>query len=321
MAADPGKNNTPEGDSDQAKMKRVLIPALAVGLIVILAAVIAGITDQSGRKMSDGSDGTPDDPGLVLVESGVKYRDVKEGTGEPCPDGSKVKVNYKGWLTDGTVFDSNKDKSDKPVEFDLAGGPGPVLIRGWTVGIPGMKPGGIRKLVVYPEKGYGNQQKGKIPPNSVLIFEIELVSVTPGPRARRSPPPADLTKLADGTLPTASDPDLKPIGDKGLKYRDIKEGTGPEVTPGGSVKVDYIGWRLSDGKMFDSSWKPEGRPFDASTAGGVIRGWMEGIPGMKLGGIRKLVIPPDLAYGGTGAGDDIPPNATLVFEIELLQVK
>ena len=86
-----------------------------------------------------------------------------------------------------------------------------------------------------------------------------------------------------------------------------------------AVTVDYIGWR-TDGKMFDSSWKEGGKPFTTPLAR-VVQGWQQGIPGMKVGGIRKLVIPPDLAYGASGAGKDIPPNATLVFEVELLDVK
>jgi peptidylprolyl isomerase len=319
MASDQGKSNKPAGEPDRARMMRVLIPTVAIGVIVILAAVIAGLSDPNGARMSDGSNGTADDPGLKVIESGVKYRDLKEGNGDPCLEGGKVKVNYKGWLSDGMVFDSTKDRG--PAEFELAGaGAGPGVIRGWVVGIPGMKAGGIRKLVIYPEKAYGNQKQGKIPPNSTLIFEIELISVAKTPRPRRSPAPTDLTRLADGSLPSAFDGELKTL-DKGLKYRDIKVGDGPEVQKGSTAKVDYIGWTLSDGKMFDSSWKEGGRPFDANLAGGVIKGWMEGVPGMKEGGIRKLVIPPELAYGETGAGADIPPNATLVFEVEVLKAR
>jgi peptidylprolyl isomerase len=301
-------------------MMRVLIPALAVGAIVILVAVITGMSDGSSKKMSDGSNGSVDDPDLKEIEAGVKYRDVKVGSGDLCPEGAKVKINYTGWLPDGTVFDSNKDKGRGPAEFDLGG-----LILGWQVGIPGMKPGGIRKLVIQPSKGYGNQEKGKIPANSTLVFEVELISVAPGPRPRRSPAPTDLTKLADGTSPKADDPNLKTIGDKGLKYRDIKEGDGPVVQAGATVVVDYIGWRLVDGHKFDSSWNPSRKPLTADltpgAARGVIPGWQEGVPGMKVGGIRKLVIPPELAYGQKGAGEDIPPNAALVFEIEVLQIQ
>ncbi len=152
MASGHGKDNTPAGQSDRAKMMRVLIPALAVGAIVILVAVITGMSDGSNKKMSDGSNGSVDDPDLKEIVYGVRYRDLKEGTGEPCPKDAKVTVKYSGWLTDGSVFDSTKNKDRLPVEFDLQG-----EIPGWQIGIPGMKPGGIRKLVIAPEKGYGNQ--------------------------------------------------------------------------------------------------------------------------------------------------------------------
>ncbi|MBN9524370.1 FKBP-type peptidyl-prolyl cis-trans isomerase [bacterium] len=82
--------------------------------------------------------------------------------------------------------------------------------------------------------------------------------------------------------------------------------------------MDYIGWLRSNGTKFDSSFNAGGQPFPGNLGGGLIRGWMEGVPGMKVGGIRKLVIPPDLAYGAGGSPPAIPPNATLVFEIEVL---
>ena len=312
MAGEPYRRPTDGSNNERAKMMRVLIPAGAIALVVILVAVIASMSG-SERKMSDGSDGSADDPNLKEITPGVKYRDMTEGQGEVCPHGVKVKMNYTGWLTDGTEFDSSKGK---PVEFELDG-----LIQGWQFGIPGMKPGGVRKLVISPDMGYGHQKQAKIPPGSTLIFEVELVSSSPGPRPRRSPAPTDLTKLFDGTAPNAEDPELKPMGDKGLKYRDLKEGDGPEVPAGAKIVADYIGWRASDGHKFDTSWKEGGKPFTANLSGGVIPGWMHGIPGMKVGGIRKLVIPAELAYGPKGAGSDIPPNAALVFEIEVLGIK
>jgi hypothetical protein len=139
-----------------------------------------------------------------------------------------------------------------------------------------------------------------------------------GLRDRRSNP--DVTKLSDGTLPQANDPNLKEMGG-GLRYRDLKEGDGEEVARGATAIVDYIGWRHADGFRFDTSFKPGGKPFPANLRSGVIKGWIEGVPGMKVGGIRKLVIPPEMGYGASGAGDDIPPGATLVFEIEVLGVK
>ena len=106
-----------------------------------------------------------------------------------------------------------------------------------------------------------------------------------------------------------------------LQYVEIVEGKGKEAKSGDNVEVHYTGW-LTDGKKFDSS-VDRGETFKIPVgAGKVIKGWDEGIPGMKEGGKRKLIIPPELAYGAKGVGNGlIPGNATLVFEIELIKVK
>lgn len=106
----------------------------------------------------------------------------------------------------------------------------------------------------------------------------------------------------------------------GLRITDLVEGTGAEATSGQTVVVHYRG-TLEDGRQFDASYD-RGTPFSFPLgAGRVIKGWDEGVQGMKVGGKRKLVIPPDLGYGTRGAGGVIPPNATLIFEVELLEVK
>ena len=106
----------------------------------------------------------------------------------------------------------------------------------------------------------------------------------------------------------------------GLVYEEITVGSGAEATGGNQVTVHYTGW-LTDGTKFDSS-KDRDEPFDFPLgAGHVIKGWDEGVAGMKVGGTRKLTIPPSLGYGARGAGGVIPPNATLVFDVELLGVE
>lgn len=106
----------------------------------------------------------------------------------------------------------------------------------------------------------------------------------------------------------------------GLKYVDRVVGTGDEAVAGKTVNVHYTGW-LENGKKFDSS-VDRGQPFSFPLgAGRVIKGWDEGVQGMKVGGKRKLTIPSDLGYGSRGAGGVIPPNATLIFDVELLGVR
>jgi len=108
--------------------------------------------------------------------------------------------------------------------------------------------------------------------------------------------------------------------ESGLRYHDLTEGDGAEATSGDRVTVHYNGWLEADSTLFDSSIQ-RGQPFSFELGTGqVIRGWDEGVAGMKVGGERQLVIPPDLAYGSQGAGDAIPPDATLIFEVELLSV-
>ena len=107
--------------------------------------------------------------------------------------------------------------------------------------------------------------------------------------------------------------------DSGLKIEDTIEGSGATAEAGQTVSVHYTGW-LENGSKFDSS-KDRNDPFRFRLGGGmVIRGWDEGVQGMKVGGTRKLTIPPELGYGARGAGGVIPPNATLIFEVELLDI-
>ena len=106
----------------------------------------------------------------------------------------------------------------------------------------------------------------------------------------------------------------------GLKYEDIEPGTGAAASSGQKAKVHYTGW-LKNGQKFDSS-KDRNDPFEFTLgAGQVIKGWDEGVAGMKVGGKRKLTIPSELGYGARGAGGVIPPNSELIFEVELLGVR
>lgn len=293
---------------DKNEMMQYLVPALAVGALIILVGLVVLTSGSAAPKMSDGSDGTENDPNLKEIATGLQFRDLKEGMGEACPEGASVTVHYVGWLTNGTEFDNSR-KRGEPAKFALTG-----VIRGWTLGIPGMKPGGVRKLVIAPKMGYGPIQKGDIPPNSTLIFEVELISAN-APAGARNVTTGPGRPLSDNSNGGTDDAELKDL-EGGLKYRDVKEGSGDAVKAGATITIHYTGWTV-DGNVFDSS-KKTGMPA-TFPLGRLIPGWQKGIPGMKPGGIRKLVIPGALGYGPDGSGDNIPPNATLVFEIELVK--
>jgi len=138
------------------------------------------------------------------------------------------------------------------------------------------------------------------------LAALVLVSLT-APSLAADGAPGKMTELANG-----------------LKYTDTNVGTGAEATKGHKVSVHYTGWLYNNGAKgakFDSSLD-RGQPFAfALGAQQVIRGWDEGVAGMKVGGKRTLIIPPELGYGARGAGGVIPPNATLMFDVELLGVQ
>jgi len=139
----------------------------------------------------------------------------------------------------------------------------------------------------------------------LLSIFLGVLMTTPGSGQSNAGP----TKVEGDPTKTSS----------GLEYWDIKAGTGDTAVAGKPVRVHYTGW-LTNGTKFDSS-VDRGQPFSFPLgAGRVIKGWDEGVAGMKVGGKRQLRIPPELGYGPRGAGGVIPPNATLVFDVELVEV-
>jgi FKBP-type peptidyl-prolyl cis-trans isomerase len=143
-----------------------------------------------------------------------------------------------------------------------------------------------------------------------VILVITLFALAGLSASQTAKPTSTPTKVTGEPTKTAS----------GLEYWDIKVGTGAVAESGQHVKVDYTGW-LTNGKKFDSS-VGTGKPFEfVLGAGQVIKGWDEGVTGMKVGGKRQLRIPPDLAYGAKGYPGVIPANSTLVFDVQLIDVK
>lgn len=235
------------------------------------------------------------------TDSGLEVIEIAVGTGDSPKAGDIVSVHYTGWLENGTKFDSSVDRG-QPLSFPLGQG---MVIPGWDEGIALLKVGGKSRLIIPAELGYGAGGAGSvIPPNSTLIFDVELVAVRAGA-------PAAATEVQESDYITTA---------SGLKYYDFKVGDGAEAQAGKIVTVDYTGW-LQEGGKFDSSLD-RGQPFQFLIGQGqVIPGWDEGVMGMKVGGKRQLVVPAELGYGAAGAGNVIPPNATLVFEVELLNVE
>jgi peptidylprolyl isomerase len=235
-----------------------------------------------------------------VTASGIKYVDLAEGTGDALVSGQVAELEFTAWLGDGTMFDS---AAQRPGTFCFEVG-GQRSIAFFNEGLPGMKPGGKRRLLVLPAQGYGAEGRPPlIPPDSTLLFELELKSIRP---AATKP---DVAKLSMKTTPS------------GLKWSDVTVGSGPEVKKGDSVQIVYSGF-LEDGTKFDSS-ADRCQPLDVQNAGqsSALPGLDEGLLGMKKGGRRVLVLPPSLAYGEAGRPPVIPMNATLVFDLELRDVQ
>lgn len=224
---------------------------------------------------------------LVLFQAsgGLVMIDTILGTGAAAEKGDVVTVLYKGSLQTGKVFDSTEKKP--PFAFELGA---KTVIPGWETGVEGMKAGGKRVLSIPPKLAYGDKAVGELPPNSTLIFEIELLRV--------------------------DKKDAKPE----IKIEELSQGEGKACAAGDEVEVHYRGAFLN-GVMFDSSYE---RAAPLSLKIGetrLIAGFTQGVTGMKQGSRRRVTIPYPLAYGPAGRGGVIPAFATLVFELELVRLK
>lgn len=243
---------------------------------------------------------------LITTPSGLQYVILAEGEGDRPTTGDTVSVHYTGWLSDGSQFDSSRDRGE-PYTFQLGVGD---VIAGWDEGIALLQPGAKALLIIPPDLGYGDVARGPLPANSTLTFEVELVTVVGPPEGLGPDDPVQ--------IPLAFNADDVITTDSGLQYVILQAGSGPAPQPGDNVSVHYTGW-LKNGDQFDSSADRDPIRFLLGS-GRVIQGWDEGLALLNEGAKALFIIPPNLGYGAAGQGN-IPANATLYFQVELVKVE
>ena len=258
--------------------------------------------------------GCSSDPDFITLKSGLKYYDDKSGEGTAAKNGDLIEINFKGWIikdstnliadwsadtTKNIDMIANSYAMNQPMKFILGSD---SFIKGSEEGMVGMKPGGKRTILIPSNLAYGKDGMGPIPPNSSIKVVIELLSAKEVPVAKMWEVDSTLFKT------TAS----------GLKYAIIQEGAGETVKPNQTVVVHYSGFLL-DGTKFDSSVERDEPITFMAGAGQVIPGWDEGLLLLKKGSKARFIIPSNLAYGDRDLGK-IPPNSTLIFDVEMVDV-
>lgn len=229
----------------------------------------------------------------IKSNSGLYYIIEEQGTGARPSLSDRVKVAYKGYFTNGDVFDESQDGLSFPILANL--------IPGFAEGINYLNAGGKAKLIIPANLAYGSRGNEQIPAGAVVIFDIELLYVNYVEENE-----ADIqTYLSVNNLTSQ-------ISDSGLHYIINEEGDGENPTESDNVTVAYKGYFL-DGAVFDES-NANGVQFNLQN---VISGWTEGITYFKEGGSGVLLIPSSLAYGNAGIST-IPGGAVLVFDINLI---
>lgn len=228
--------------------------------------------------------------------SGLRYAVLKAGEGgAPCFGNDSFKAAYVGYFEDGRIFDRNSSLS-LPV-----GG----VIAGWTEALKLMTRGQKLKIWIPWKLAYGERGRSAIPGKSNLVFDMDLLEII---RAPKPLPLPDFFMPGESELTTTA---------SGLQYTVIEEGEGNSPKATDKVTMHYAGW-LTDGTSFDDSFKT-GKPL-TYPLNEFIPGWTEGVQLMKPGAVYVFVIPHELAYGVAGSPPKIPPSATLVFRVELLEI-
>ena len=257
---------------------------------------------------------------VKVTDSGLQYRIDKKGKGANPDADDWVRVHYKGTTLDGEEFDSSYSRN-QPTTFSLDG-----VIAGWREGLQLLRPGGRATLYVPPDLGYGDEgPSSQLPfgPNSLLIFEIELLDVAASEAELDAKAQAAADAVASKNLRAAErflakNRSKKGVQetDSGLQYKILREGEGEQPEASDWVKVHYRGTTIK-GKEFDSSYgrgDPAVFPLQ-----GVIAGWTEGLQKLRRNAKAMLYVPPDLGYGNSSRPDSVfGPNSLLIFEVELI---
>jgi peptidylprolyl isomerase len=238
-------------------------------------------------------------PVAVKLSDGMEYTVTSKGNGPMGRSGDTMVVLYTGKFTNDTVFDASSRHGNVPLKFRLGRR---EVIAGWDSVMSKLRAGDKATMRIPPQYGYGKQQRGSIPPNSTLVFEVEVIDVISRPEP--------WSAKGKDTITT-------PSGLKVVMFESHPENPMPKK--GQNVSVSYSGFLL-DGSMFDSSTKRGPYTFPLG-AGQVIKGWDEGIALLRKGEKAKLIIPYTLGYGEMGRPPLIPAKSTLVFDVELVDIK
>jgi len=266
-------------------------------------------------------------PGMFA--DGLQCIDLKVGSGPAAQIGSVVSVQYTEWIAaTKQKVDSSFDNHAKPLEILLGG---KEVVKGLEQGLSGMKVGSIRRLIIPPSLGYGDAGNShNVPGGATLIFDVIVQSVNGCTVASGSnfytsaPSSSSVVGPVLPSGPTAPPPVSTAPGTLlgGLQCIDLKVGTGAPVQALNTVSLQYTGWLEANGKKFDSSYDHGGTPVSVQVGvGKVIKGFDQGLIGMRVGGTRRLIIPAALGYGSQGQPPTIPPNSVLIFDVTVVGIQ
>lgn len=283
-------------------MKRFTLVLVALAFVIVPACFLkkdkpTAPSDGVERKYTSKKVKTPV---TVSLGKGLEYTIISAGNGPAVNNGDRVSMLYTGKLTNDTVFDATSRRGNTPFAFKVGSR---QVIAGWDSIVSKLHGGDKAIMRIPPEFGYGARANGSIPANSILIFEVEVLDITP--------PPVQWNAKGKDTITT-------PSGLKVVMFTSYPDSAKPAT--GKNVSVHYSGYNM-DGSMFDSSVE-RGQPYTFPLGKGqVIKGWDEGIAMLREGEKAKLIIPYNLAYGENGKPPQIPAKATLIFDVELVNIK